>query len=296
MATAKLSLSSTVKLNSGYELPLLGFGVYQTPKDQATDVCKEALRIGYRHIDSASAYYNQGPSSASIAASGLKRSDVFFTTKVPMRGYPLGYETTLKLVDMALAVTKLGYLDLVLIHSPYGGAENRKGAWRALVESVDAGKVRSIGVSNYGVHHLDELEQYMRELQAQRGGGPGGGGVLSVGQWEVHPWLTRLDIVRWCRERGVAVEAYCPIVRGERFGDPKVKALADRHGKTEAQVLLRWSLQQGYVPLVKSVTPSRIAENAAVFDFELSEAEVEGLATGDYSPCAWDPTVEPLDK
>lgn len=249
-----------------------------------------------RQIDSASAYRNQGPSSASIAASGLARSDVFFTTKVPMRDYPLGYENTLKLVDMALDETKLGYLDLVLIHSPYGGASSRKGAWRALVESVDAGKVRSIGVSNYGVHHLDELEQYMGELAAQRGGGAGAGGVLSVGQWEVHPWLTRPDVVRWCRARGVAVEAYCPIVRGERFGEPRVKALAARHGKTEAQVLLRWSLQRGYVPLVKSVTPSRIAENAAVFDFELTEHDVDDIATGDYSPCAWDPTVEPLDE
>lgn len=247
-----------------------------------------------RQIDSASAYRNQGPSGAAVLASGLKRSDVFFTTKVPMRDYPLGYENTLKLVDMALDETKLGYLDLVLIHSPYGGVESRKGAWRALVESVDAGKVRSIGVSNYGVHHLDELEQYMRELEAQRG--PGRGGVLSVGQWEVHPWLTRPDIVRWCRERGVAVQAYCPIVRGERFGEPKVQALAARYGKTEAQIMLRWSLQRGYVPLVKSVTPSRIAENADVFGFELTEDEVEDMATGDYSPCAWDPTVEPLDK
>ncbi|KJZ76863.1 hypothetical protein HIM_03740 [Hirsutella minnesotensis 3608] len=247
---AKLSLKSTVKLNSGHELPLLGFGVYQIKQEQATDACKEALRIGYRHIDSASAYRNQGPSSASVAASGVPRSDVFFTTKVPMREYPLGYDNTLKLVDKALDETGLGYLDLVLIHSPYGGPDARKGAWRALVESVD----------------------------------------------EVHPWLGRADIVRWCRERRVAVEAYCPIVRGERFGDAKVAALAGKYAKTEAQVLLRWSLQKGHVPLVKSVTPSRIAENAAVFDFELTDAEVEDLATDDYSPCAWDPTVEPLDK
>ncbi|KID92677.1 Aldo/keto reductase [Metarhizium guizhouense ARSEF 977] len=292
---SKLTLDSTVKLNSGYTLPVLGFGVYQTPKEIATDVCAQALRLGYRHIDSASAYRNQGPSAKAIAASDIPRSEVFFTTKVPMSGKPLSYDNTHALVDTALRDTGLDYLDLVLIHSPYGGTENRLGAWKALVELVEAGKVRSIGVSNYGVHHLDELEAYIKKLEQERGG-PGRGGVISVGQWEVHPWLTRSDIVAWCRERNIAVQAYCPIVRGERWGEPRVKALADKYGKTEAQVLLRWSLQRGHVPLVKSVTPSRIAENAAVFDFELTDDEVEGLATQDYSPCAWDPTVEPIDK
>jgi diketogulonate reductase-like aldo/keto reductase len=212
-----------------------------------------------------------------------------------MRGSPLSYDNAHKLVDAALCDTGLEYLDLVLIHSPYGGRENRLGAWRALVELVEAGKIRSIGVSNYGVHHLDELEAYIGTLEKQRGG-PGRGGVISVGQWEVHPWLTRPDIVDWCRQRNVAVEAFCPIVRGERWGEPKVRALADKYGKTEAQILLRWSLQRGLVPLVKSVTPSRIAENAAIFDFELTDDEVSGLATSDYSPCSWDPSVEPLEK
>ncbi|RFU79376.1 hypothetical protein TARUN_2831 [Trichoderma arundinaceum] len=267
----KFTLQSAVKLNSGYQLPLLGFG-----------------------IDSASAYRNQGPSAAGISASGVPREEVFFTTKVPVREKPLGYQNTLDLVDIALKETKLSYLDLVLIHSPYGGVENRKGAWKALVESVEAGKVRSIGVSNYGVHHLDELEAYIKELESERGAGKGG--VISVGQWEIHPWLPRDDIVQWCHARNIAVQAYCPIVRGERFGDAKVLAVAKKYGKTEAQVLLRWSLQKGLVPLIKSVTPSRIAENAALYDFELTEDEVKELTTTEYSPCAWDPTVEPLDR
>lgn len=182
----------------------------------------------------------------------------------------------------------------MLIHWPYGGPEKRKGAWRALVESVEAGKVRSIGVSNYGVHHLIELEEYIKELEAERGAGKGG--VISVGQWEIHPWLPRPDIVSWCTSRNIVVQAYCPIVRGERFGDAKVVSLARKYGKTEAQVLLRWSLQRGLVPLVKSVTPSRIEENAGIFDFELMGEEVEGLVTEEYSPCAWDPAIEPLEK
>ncbi|KAJ3464173.1 hypothetical protein MRS44_008959 [Fusarium solani] len=263
---SKLALNSTRKLNSGYEIPLLGFGVYQTPLEQATDVCKKALEIGYRHIDSASGYHNQGESAASISASGIPRSEVFFTTKIPVRKFPLGYENAHKLVDIALEETKLDYLDLVLIHAPYGGPDARK----------------------------DELEEYIKELEAERGEGKGG--VISVGQWEVHPWLTRPDIVKWCQDRNIAVEAYCPIVRGERFGEPKIKALAEKYGKTEAQILLRWSLQRGLVPLVKSVTPSRILENTQLYDFELTAEEVEDVATTDYSPCAWDPTVETLDK
>ncbi|KAG5998478.1 hypothetical protein E4U52_008069 [Claviceps spartinae] len=293
---SKLTVGSTVKLNSGYGLPVLGFGVYQIPKETVTSTCAEALRLGYRHIDSASAYRNQGPSAASILASGVPRSEVFFTTKVPMSGKPLSYDNTIYLVNTALQDTKLDYLDLVLIHSPYGGTQNRLGAWKALVELVEAGKVRSIGVSNYGVHHLDELEQYIQALEKERGG-PGKGGVISVGQWELHPWLTRPDIVQWCRERDIAIQAYSPIARGERWGkSPQVTAAAEKYGKTEAQILLRWSLQRGYVPLVKSVTPSRIAENAAIFDFELTESEVAEIATDEYITVAWDPTVEPLEK
>lgn len=248
-----------------------------------------------RQIDSATAYHNQGEAAAAIPASGVPREDVFFTTKVPVRGKPLSYDNVISLVDAALEQTKLTYLDLVLIHWPHGtGPEGRKEGWRALVDSVEAGKVRSLGVSNYGVHHLNELEQYIKELESTRG--PGKGGVISVGQWEVHPWLTRPDIVEWCRARNIAVEAYCPIVRGQRFGDPKVVALAKKYSKTEAQILLRWSLQRGYVPLVKSVTPSRIEENAGIFDFELTDDEVKDLATDAYDVCSWDPTVEPLEN
>ncbi|TQV94403.1 hypothetical protein V2A60_002565 [Cordyceps javanica] len=290
----KLTLASTAKLNSGYDIPLLGFGVYQIPKEDCPEICQKALEAGYRQIDSASLYRNQGQSAAAIPASGVPRSDVFFTSKVPFFKAPMGYDSTHKLVDAALEQTQLGYLDLMLIHCPYGGPDARKGAWRALVECVDAGKVRSIGVSNYGVHHLEELEAYIKELEAERG--PGRGGVLSVGQWELHPWLMRKDITDWCRQRNVVVQAYCPIVRGQRFGDPKVKALADKYGKTEAQVLLRWSLQQDFVPLVKTVRPSRVLENADLYDFELTKEEVADLATDEYSPCAWDPSVEAIEK
>jgi len=183
----------------------------------------------------------------------------------------------------------------MLLHAPYGGSAARKGAWRALVEAVEAGQVRSIGVSNYGVHHLDELETHIAELEAERGGA-GRGGVLSVGQWEIHPWCAREDIAAWCARRGVAVEAYSPLVRGERWGDATLKALAKRHGVSEAQVLVRWSLQKGYIPLPKSATASRIRDNADVYGFELSADEVAELQTEEYAPVCWDPNVAGLEE
>lgn len=183
----------------------------------------------------------------------------------------------------------------MLLHAPYGGSARRKGSWKALVEAVEEGKVRSIGVSNYGVHHLDELERHIAELEEERGG-EGKGGVISIGQWEIHPWCPRNDIIKWCGKRGVAVEAYSPLVRGKRWGEPTTKKLAKKYGKSEAQVLMRWSLQKGLVPLPKSVTSERIKANADVYDFELTEEEVDELESKEYSPVCWDPTVAGLGE
>ena len=190
-----------------------------------------ALKTGYRHIDSARAYRNEQPCADAIRASGIPRDKIFFTSKVPPRS--MGYEATKKSIESSLSQTKLDYIDLYLIHAPYGGAEARKGTWRALAEAQKAGTIRSLGVSNYGVHHLDELESHMKEL----------GGTLDVGQWELHPWLTRPDIVDWCRKRNVVLEAYCPLVRGGRAEETILKKLSEKYGKTWAQILLRWSLQ-----------------------------------------------------
>lgn len=255
-------------------------------------------------IDSATEYCNQGPAAQSIASAGVPRNQAFFTTKIPFNHHEprLSYENAHTLVDVALKDTGLSYLDLVLIHAPYGGPVNRKGAWRALVECVEAGKIRSIGISNYGVHHLNELEAYIQELEAERGKGKGG--VISVGQWEIHPWLCRKDVVQWCQERNIAIEAYCPITRGLKLNpkdggqvkEPLLRALSEKYGKTEAQILLRWSLQSGLVPLVKSEKNDRIKENCEIFDFELDGAEVDELATEEYTWVSWDPTLEPLEN
>lgn len=207
----------------------------------------------------------------------------------------LTYELAVEQIDKTLAESGLQYIDLMLLHAPYGGSANRKGAWKALVEAVEAGKVRSIGISNYGVHHLDELETFIGELEAERGG-KGKGGVISVGQYEIHPWCARNDIAEWCKKRNIAVEAYSPLVQGKRWGEPELKKLADKYGVSEAQILIRWSLEKGYLPLPKSVTASRIKDNADVYGFELTPAEVAALETTEYAPICWDPNVSPLEN
>lgn len=236
---APLSITSKYKLNSGYEIPVLGYGVYQTPADITSSVVQHALKSGYRHVDSAVAYRNEAPSAAGMKASGIPREELFFTTKIPPKD--MSYDTAKKHIANTLDVTGLGYVDLYLLHSPYGGKENRIGAWKALVEGVEAGTIRSIGVSNYGVHHLEELEKYIKETEKKDGAGKGG--VLSVNQVELHPWLARRDIVEWCEKRGVLLEAYCPIVRATRNEDPLLKPLVEKYGKTATQILMRWSLQ-----------------------------------------------------
>jgi diketogulonate reductase-like aldo/keto reductase len=161
---------------------------------------------------------------------------------VTSKVYRGGYDVTKQAVADSLKETGFDYLDLYLIHSPYGGPEARKGAWRALVEAQKEGKVRSIGVSNYGVHHLEETEAYIKELEEQLG--KGNGGVISVGQWELHPWLPRKEIEAWCRQRNIVLEAYCPLVRGSRFEVELLKPLTQKYNKNAAQILLRWSLQR----------------------------------------------------
>lgn len=243
----KLAINTSYALSSGHRIPILGYGVYQTPTTTAESVVSHALRTGYRHIDSARAYRNEAPCADAIRASGLKREDVVFTTKIPPKAR--GYEAAKAAVDDSLRDTGLEYIDLYLIHAPYGGKEGRLGAWKALVEAQKAGKVRSIGVSNYGVHHLNELEEYISTSQSEVGGSK-----IDIGQWELHPWLPHEDIVEWARKRDIVIQAWSPLVRSTRSDEPILKKIGEKHGKTWAQVLLRWSLQQGFVPLPKSVT------------------------------------------
>lgn len=171
-----------------------------SPADVAEEVTAHAIKTGYKHVDSATAYRNEKPSATGMLKAGIKRDQLFYTSKVPPG--KINYTDSKQCVEESLNQTGLEYIDLYLLHAPYGGKENRLGAWKALVEAVEAGKVRSIGVSNYGVHHLEELEEWMKQ-QEKEGGNPG---KLSVNQVELHPWLARDDIVSWCKQRGVVLE------------------------------------------------------------------------------------------
>ncbi|KAK4446127.1 NADP-dependent oxidoreductase domain-containing protein [Podospora aff. communis PSN243] len=293
-----LTLQSKVKLNSGYQMPTLGFGVWSISPAQTEQACEHALDAGYRLIDTASVYKNEAECGAAIRAAiksgALKREDVFLTTKVstPLNGYGAAKES----INTSLKKLGLDYIDLVLLHGPYGGSENRKGAWKALVEAADEGKVRSIGISNYGVQHLDQLEEHIKELQAERGGKPGAGGIISVGQWEAHPWCVRNDIEEWCRKRNIVFEAYSPLARGFRMKDKTLKGVAETYRKTPAQILIRWSLQKGFVPLPKSNKKARIKANVEVFDFDIAEEDLRRLDTKEFKTTFWDPTVIGLEE
>ncbi|MCJ1309364.1 hypothetical protein MMC25_003023 [Agyrium rufum] len=289
---AQLNLQSTYTLNTGYKIPILGFGVYQTPPAETESVCTHALKSGYRHIDSAKLYRNEGGSAAAIKKSSLPRSEIYITSKIPTSGTGRTYDQAKQDIEDTMKVTGLDYIDLYLLHSPYGGREKRLEAWRALVDAQKAGRIRSIGVSNYGVHHLEELKSHIAQIDAKEG--KGAGGVISVGQWEMHPWCDRKEIAAWCKENGVVVQAYSPVVQGQRFGEPVLKPMTEKYNKTPAQILLRWSLQKGYVPLPKSVTPSRIEENTKLYDFNLDASEMKSLDTGVYAPVCWDPVKSPL--
>ncbi|KAG0153531.1 hypothetical protein PDIDSM_2184 [Penicillium digitatum] len=242
---------------------------------------RKKLTLKISQIDSAIMYRNEKPCGNAILNSNLDRSQIFFTTKIPPGS--MGYESTKQAISSSLREAAQEYFDLVLIHAPYGGKEARLGSWDALVEAQKAGTVRSIGVSNYGIHHLEELEAYIL---------CGGGGQIDVGQYELHPWLDHSDIVEWLQKRKVVVEAYSPLAHGSRLAEPVLLSIGQKYGKTPAQVLIRWSLQMGFVPLPKSTTPKRIRENADVFDFELTAEDMKLLDTGEYSPTDWDPTVD----
>ncbi|OOQ86743.1 oxidoreductase [Penicillium brasilianum] len=273
-----LTLQSTYKLVSGFEIPVVGFGVYQTPPDVTEKVTLKALEVGYRHVDCAKVYRNEKESAAAIRKSGLDRSQIFYTSKVPS-SY-MGYEKAKQAIEESIAAANIGYIDLMLIHAPYGGKEARLGTWRALVEAQKAGKVRSLGVSNFAIQHLEELDEYIKS---------GAGGQITVGQYEIHPWCPREDIAEWLKKRNIIVEAYSPLVQATRMKEPVLEKLARKHGKTPAQILIRWSLQKGYVPLPKSVTESRILDNSQVFDFSLSEEDMATLKLNEYAPVCWDP-------
>jgi diketogulonate reductase-like aldo/keto reductase len=264
------SLSDCYKLSNGVEIPCIGFGTWQTPDGAvAVSSVKTAIAAGYRHIDTAAIYGNEEGVGAGIRQSGVPRKELFITTKLWNDDH--GYEAALRAFDLSLKRLGLDYLDLYLIHWPNpvkfrkNWAEANAGTWRAFEELYKAGKVRAIGVSNFRGHHIDALLKTA-------------GLAPQVNQIRLCPGDTQDEAADYCRKRGILLEAYSPLGVGQVFDAPELKALAEKYHRTIAQVCIRWSLQRGYLPLPKSVTPERIRENAGVFDFELSPEDVAAIA------------------
>ncbi|KAJ8507064.1 hypothetical protein ONZ45_g10526 [Pleurotus djamor] len=280
-----LSLNSVVKLSSGrdlqsictiecYTMPLLGFGVYQNYS--AKPAVLEAFKAGYRHVDSAQVYRNEADVGAAVQESGIPRGDVFITSKVVSKNH--GYEKALSGIDESLQKFGFDYIDLFLIHDPLSGSELRIATWKALLAARDAGKVRSVGVSNYSDKHIEEIRQAGLELPA-------------VNQVELHPFCQQKPIVEYCNKHNIVVQAYCPILRG-KMDDETIQSIAKKHDRDPAHILIRWSLQRGFVPLPKSATPSRIHSNANVYDFALDEEDMDklnGLDRGADGAISWNP-------
>lgn len=267
----------TLILNNGVEMPALGFGVFQTPPDETMSAVQEALRVGYRHIDTAAAYANERGVGDAIKRSGLARDQIFIETKIWISDY--GYDETLYGFEKSARKLGVDQLDLLILHQALPSAFDRTlAAYRALETLLADGKVRAIGVSNFMPDHLERLLGVAKVVPA-------------VNQIEVHPYFQQPELQRMNRQHGIVSQAWSPIggitfYRGgdkSTLEDPVILGIAKAHGKSAAQVMLRWHLQEGRSVIPKSVKPVRIAENFDVFDFELSPEEVaaiDGLETG----------------
>jgi 2,5-diketo-D-gluconate reductase A len=260
----------TIPLNNGVEIPQLGFGVYQVPPEDTADVVGTALELGYRHIDTAEMYGNEKGVGEAVARSGIDRSEIFVTSKLN-NGFHRR-DDALRAFDRSLADLGFEQLDLFLIHWPLPGIDvDYVETWKALEEIYASGRVRAIGVSNFNPHHL-------RRLFAETEIRP------AVNQIEVHPYLAQDDVRAFDADHEIVTEAWSPIAQGKVLDDPAITAIADRLGRTPAQVVLRWHIQRGDVVFPKSVTRERIEQNLALFDFELGTedmASITGLDRGE---------------
>lgn len=259
----------SVPLNDGNRIPQLGLGIWQVADADVPRVAGAAFELGYRHIDGAAAYGNEEGLGRAIRASAIPRSDLFITTK--LRNPDQGHAQALKALDASLARLGLDYVDLYLIHWPCPAHDRFVDSWKALIEARDAGKVRSIGVSNFRVEDIERVV-------AATGVAP------AVNQIELHPLLQQKELGGYGKAHGIVTEAWSPLAHGGKLlADPALRAIAEKHGKTTAQVILRWHLQADRVVFPKSSTPARIAENAAIFDFSLDPsdaARIDALDAG----------------
>ncbi|QKS60183.1 aldo/keto reductase [Paenibacillus barcinonensis] len=260
-------LQSTTTLHNGVHMPWFGLGVFKVEEGQELiEAVKHAIKHGYRSIDTAAIYGNEAGVGQAIAEAlqenGLKREELFITSKV--WNADLGYEETLAAFDTTMNKLGLDVLDLYLIHWPKAG--KYKGAWRAMEELYAAGRILAIGVSNFQIHHLQDL---MQDAQVKP----------MVNQVEYHPRLTQEELKAFCEQHGIQLEAWSPLMQGELLDNPLLTEIASSKGKSVAQIILRWDLQNGVVTIPKSTKAQRIIENADLFDFELSTEEMQRISS-----------------
>ena len=254
---------NTILLNNGVEMPLLGLGIYAPgEKNEVSRAVRWALETGYRLIDTASVYENEEEVGQGLQESGMKRDELFITSKVG--NDEQGYEGTLRAYDQSLKRLQTDYLDLYLIHWPM--RHTRKETWRALETLYSEKRVRAIGVSNYYEPHLEELFAYASVIPA-------------VNQFEQSPFLYRPDLLGYCRKKGIQPEGYSPLVRGREASNQVLEDIAQKHGKSTYQILIRWALQHGIVTIPKSTNQERIKANFNVWDFKLTGDDMQRLNT-----------------
>ena len=254
-----------VTLSNGVKMPQLGYGVYQVTKDECERCVLDALRIGYRSIDTAQSYFNEEEVGNAIAKSGIPREEIFLTTKVWIEHY--GYEECKKSVELSMEKLRTDKIDLMLLHQPFG---DYYGAWRALEELYESGRLRVIGISNFYPDRMVDIARFSRIRPM-------------VNQIEIHPHNQQIAAKEWNEKYGLQLEAWAPFGegRGGIFELPALKAIADKHGKTTAQVILRWHLQRGIAVIPKSTRAERMEENFNVFDFELTAEDMNAVAALD---------------
>ncbi|KAI0646670.1 Aldo/keto reductase [Trametes meyenii] len=292
---SQLSIKSSIRLSSGFELPLLGLGVYLN--DNPKPAVLAALKHGYRHIDSARMYGNEKQVGEAVRESGIPREQVVVTTKIGNDEH--GYDLALAAVDDSLKQLGFEYVDIFLIHSAMSDKARRLETWRALIEAKKQGKIKAIGVSNYGVKHLEEIREAGLETP-------------DINQIELQPLCQQKEIVEYSRKHNIAIEAYTPLMRGQwdipaitdaakkvtiptsllslKSAEPDSQFL--QYNKNPAQILVRWSLQHGFAPLPKSADPERVVSNAEVYDFEIDaedQARIDALDRGKAGEITWNP-------
>jgi len=267
-----------IKFNNGNKIPALGLGLWQIKnEDEFRKSVNTALDSGYRHFDTAQVYDNEQLLGDVLKKSNIKRQDLFITTKIWLKNF--GFNHVAKSFDKSLENLQTDYADLLLLHFPVTGL--RRKAWQALENIQAEGKAINIGVSNYTIRHLEDMKKYTKITP-------------QINQVEMHVFLQQPELVKYCQDNGIVVEAYSPIAHGKEMNDPVIEKIAKKHKKTYAQIMIRWCIEQGFVVIPKSATPSRIKQNIDIFDFKLDKEDLAAIKQLDRNlRTCWSPVSVP---